>query len=164
MSENDSLMTEVGALVQAENLESLDPQCPINDVELDAVERELGVVLPPSYRAFLIVCGSGRVGGVDVFGLPRNHLWGDIVLMNQLAGAHSPPRFLKFASNWTGRAYYFDTSVKTGDREWPVVVLEPFDTHRQVAGNFLEFLRKLAQGPITIMLERNPKAPVPSSR
>jgi len=158
MSQNDTLMTEVLALIQAENQALLDPQSPVSDIELDAVERELGVVLPPSYRTFLKVCGAGRVGGVDVFGLPRNHLWGDIVLMNQLAGAPCSPRFVKVATSWTGRAYYFDTSVRTADCEWPVVVLEPPGTRRLVACNFLEFMRRLVQGPITVELETFAKA------
>jgi len=132
----------------------MDPRSPVLDVEVDAVERELGLVLPPSYRAFLKACGAGRVGGVDVFGLPRNHLWGDIVLMNELAGVPSPPCCLKFASTWTGRAYYFDTSVKTADGEWPVIVQEPPGSRRLVAGNFLEFMRKLVQGPISVSLVR----------
>jgi len=154
MNENDKLMTEVLALIQAENLAPLDPQTPVLDVELDAVERELGVALPPSYRTFLKVCGAGRVGGVDVFGLPRNHLWGDIVLMNELAGAPAVPCHLKFASTWTGRAYYFDTSLGTADCEWPVVVLEPPGRPRLVACSFREFMRKLVQGPITVQLVR----------
>src|SRR5271165_5880368 len=109
MGEHDSLLSE----------------CPVSDVEVDAVERELQIRLPRSYRAFLKLCGAGRVGSVDVFGLPRNHLWGDIVLMNQLPGSHWPSGYVKIASHWTGRAYFFDVTQKSPDCDWPVVALEP---------------------------------------
>jgi hypothetical protein len=150
MGEGDCLKTEILDLVQTEKCSAVDSACPVRDVELDAVERELRVVLPRSYRTFLKVCGAGRLGTVDVFGLPRNYLWGDIVLMNQLAGTDYTPRYVKFASNWTGRAYYFDTAVGTGDAEWPVVVLDPAGSRRLVACNFLEFMRILVHGPITV--------------
>jgi hypothetical protein len=120
---------------------------------VDAVERELHVVLPASYRLFLKRCGAGRLGTIDLFGLPRNRLWGDIVLMNELCGAGKELRYLKFASDWIGRAYYFDTSEQRSDGEWPVVVLEN-DCRRLVACNFLDFLGKLIQGPITVQLEQ----------
>jgi hypothetical protein len=128
--------------------------CPVTDIEIDAVERELGIKLPASYRWFLKLCGTGRVGTVDVFGLPRNDLWGDIVLMNQLSDTQTFPRFIKFASDWTGRTYYFDTSGKAPDDDFPVVVLAPPGPAHLVACSFLDFLGKLVQGPISIELKR----------
>ena len=154
MDKNDVIFTAVAAMDQAKDGRAPGPQSPVSDIELDAVGRELGVILPPSYRKFLKRCGAGRVGTVDIFGLPRNNLWGDIVLMNQLSREHYSRSYLKFASDWTGRAYYFDTSQKSPDGEWPVVVLDAPDCPRLLACNFLDFMGKLVQGPITIEIAR----------
>ncbi len=154
MTQTDSVVTEAVAELLAGKRKPGQASCPVSDVEIDAVERELGIELPPSYRGFLKLCGTGRVGTVDVFGLPRNDLWGDIVLMNQLGDSQTFPRYLKFACDWTGRTYYFDTSAKAPDAEWPVVVLDQYGPAHQLACNFLDFLGKLVQGPITIELKR----------
>jgi hypothetical protein len=154
MADPDAIWKELVALVKTRDWHSPDAQSPISDVELDAVERELRIPLPPSYRSFVKRCGSGRVGLVDVFGLPRNRLWGDVVLMNQLAEGDKPGAYLKFATDWTGRSYYFDTSGDLRDSEWPVVVLGPDDLPRRVAGSFLDFMGRLVQGPITVELTR----------
>jgi hypothetical protein len=154
MTANDAILTEIVALFKAGDQQSPEPLSPVSDVELDAVGRELGIVLPPSYRKFLKRCGAGRVGTVDVFGLPRNHLWGDIVLMNQLGADDKPASYIKFASDWTGRAYYLDTSRSVANFEWPVVVLDVPNPPRVVACNFLDFMGKLVQGLITVELKR----------
>jgi hypothetical protein len=62
VDEDDRFNLVFAALVQVENGCSADRTCPVCDVEVDAVERELHVVLPRSYRAFLRWCGTGRVG------------------------------------------------------------------------------------------------------
>jgi antitoxin YobK len=154
MSASEAILTDIVALVKSNTRQKTEAQCPVTDIELDAVERELGMRLPSSYRQFLKRCGAGRVGNVDVFGLPRNRLWGDLVLMNELAGRQQPAGYLKFAVDWTGRAYYFDTSKPSADAEWPVLVLDAPDAPRLVASSFLDFVGKLIQGPITIELQR----------
>ncbi len=157
MSHSDSVLSEAVALILAKEGNVGLTRCPVTDVEIYAVERELRTGLPASYRQFLKLCGAGRVGTVDVFGLPRNHLWGDIVLMNELVDADKPPGYIKFASDWTGRAYYFDTSRTAADADWPVVVIESLREPRLVAHNFLEFVGKLVQPPITVELNGNAK-------
>jgi SMI1-KNR4 cell-wall len=153
----DSVLSDAVGLILATEDNSGLTRCPVSDVEIDAVERELRIGLPASYRQFLKLCGAGRVGTVDVFGLPRNHLWGDIVLMNELVDADKPPGCIKFASDWTGRAYYFDTSRTAADADWPVVVMESSREPRLVARNFLEFVGKLVQPPITVELKGKAK-------
>jgi SMI1-KNR4 cell-wall len=151
MTEVDSrLKAEIVTLVQADDGWPAELAYPVDDVELDAVERELGVVLPRSYRVFLRWCGAGRVEAVDLFGLPRNSLWGDVVLMNQLILSGHPPWYVKFARDHTGRDYYFDTEAITPDGECPVVVPELSGIRRVVAGNFLEFLGKVRHGAISM--------------
>jgi hypothetical protein len=119
---------------------------PISDVELWAVEHELGTLLPPSYHAFVRHFGSARVGEHELFGLPRNQLWGDIVLMNQLAIPILLPAYVMFSQDRQGRQYCFDVSRRDADGECPVVAgSAPMIT---VAQNFLAFLCKVVFGEI----------------
>jgi SMI1-KNR4 cell-wall len=144
------LKAEIVALVQADDGWPAELAYPVKDIELDAVERELGVVLPRGYRLFLRWCGAGRVGAVDLFGLPRNYLWGDVVLMNQLTLSGHPPWYVKFARDHSRRDYYFDTAAMTPDGECPVVVPEPSGRRQVVAGSFLEFLGNVRHGMISM--------------
>lgn len=119
---------------------------PISDVELWAVERELGTRLPPSYLAFVRLFGWAQVGAHELFGLPRNRLWGDVVLMNQLSVPTLLPTYVMFSRDAEGNQYYFDLSRKEVEVECPVVV--DSTEKRTVAGNFSEFLYKVAFGEI----------------
>jgi hypothetical protein len=112
---------------------------PIPDLELWAVEKELGIALPESYRAFIRRFGSGRVRDYDLFGVPRNHLWGDIVLMNALAAPTLPPAYVIFSQDYRGWDYCFDTSRRDAEGECPVVVFRTA-VRATVARNFVEFL------------------------
>jgi hypothetical protein len=114
----------------------------ITDVELDAVERELKARLPRSYRVFLRYFGSQTLPDHDLFGLPRDRLWGDIVLMNDL-DAH-PRHYVKFTEDGEGRCYYFDTSRVDDDEECPVVVRDGAGDETEVAPTFLTFLASAA--------------------
>ncbi|HBI42681.1 MAG TPA: hypothetical protein DDY78_07465 [Planctomycetales bacterium] len=110
----------------------------VTDLELDAVERELGAPLPQSYRAFLRSFGSQSSPEHELFGLPRDRLWGDIVLMNHLDSTR-PPHYVKFTEDGEGRSYYFDTT-KMDEGECPVIVRDRAGDEREVACSFLHFL------------------------
>src|SRR5688572_8116700 len=56
---------------------------PVSTEQIVAAEQELGVDFPESYRAFLRLYGAGRLEWLDIFGLPQDRLWGDVVAMNQ---------------------------------------------------------------------------------
>ncbi len=147
MIERDgTLIGKLIALIRGENDKSPHPESSVADVELSAVERELGVSLPRSYRGFLRSFGCARVGMHDVFGLPRNRLWGDIVLMNELTGEALPSRYVKFSRDREGREYYFDTSRAGAGGECPVIVFGSAPGGTIVARDFLDFLRKAAWG------------------
>jgi SMI1-KNR4 cell-wall len=116
--------------------------CRITDVELDAAERELRARLPRSYRVFLRYFGAQALPDHDLFGLPRDRLWGDIVLLNDL-GAH-PRHYVKFTEDGEGRSYYFDTTRVDDDGECPVVVRDGAGDEAEVAPTFLMFLASAA--------------------
>jgi hypothetical protein len=116
----------------------------VTDLELDAAERELGAPLPQSYRAFLRSFGSQSAPEHELFGLPRDRLWGDIVLMNHLDWTR-PPYFVKFTEDGGGRSYYFDTA-RMEDGECPVIVRDRVGDQTEVARGFLHFLTLAALG------------------
>jgi len=110
----------------------------LTDLELDAAERELGAPLPQSYRAFLQSFGSHSSPKHELFGLPRDRLWGDIVLMNHLDSTR-PRYFVKFTEDGGGRSYYFDTA-RMEEGECPVIVRDRAGDEREIACSFLHFL------------------------
>lgn len=142
MTDQDDCAADLVALMQGDDCRSLPPEGLTPDVELGAVERELGVVLPRSYRAFLRQFGSARVAGREVFGLPRNRLWGDVVLMNQLAAPALPAGYVMVSRDRRGQAYCLDTGRRGADGECPVVALGAGPGGTPVAPTFLAFLCK----------------------
>jgi hypothetical protein len=124
------------------------PSTSISDSELRAVEQELGVSLPRSYQVFLRYFGSENPFSHDLFGLPRDRLWGDIVLMNELEPLCPPRGLVKFTEDDFGHAYFLDTSRMDAEGECPVVRRGPDDRETTVADNFLDFLRKVYSGRI----------------
>jgi len=144
MEVEDLAKTEIAALVNRTFGSFPDPSVLISDSELDAIEHELGVRLPQSYRTFLRYFGAEVRCCQEFFGVPRDGLWGDIVLMNEVDQSPRPPGLVKFAMNDDGGAYYLDTTRRDAEGECPVVRLDP--AHRKVvaASNFIEFFHGLA--------------------
>ena len=142
----DPLTRAVAAHLDAEAVWSADQGGPVSDSEVRAVERELRVSLPRSYLAFLRLFGSARVGSHEVFGLPRNRLWGDVVLMNQLPHPTDPPHYVKVSRDRNGGDYYLATSQMNAEGECPVIQLAPPTGEIVVAASFLDFLHKARTG------------------
>src|SRR4051812_6271810 len=88
----------------------IDSSEPATLERIEAAERELGIRLPDNYRAFLTHCGCGRLGWLDLFGLPSDRLWGDIVMMNELAPVKAPASYVLIARDPRGNFYALDTS------------------------------------------------------
>lgn len=120
--------------------------CPASEEYISAAERELGVVYPRSYRSFLRYFGTGTLHYFEIYGIPMNHLWGDVVMMNQLSSQPVPARFVKFTEKAGERGYYFDTSQMNSERECPVVAIGSGREAYPIADSFLDFLRKVGEG------------------
>jgi hypothetical protein len=115
---------------------------PVSEDEIRAAEKALGVGFPASYRLFLREFGAGTVHRYDLFGLPRDHLWGDIVMMNQLASRSLPRHYVKITEDLDGRAFYLDTSRMDLAGECPVVAFGGGANGRIIAACFADFLRR----------------------
>lgn len=144
----DPLTRAVAAHLDTETVWAADLGGPVSDSEMRAVERELQVSLPRSYLVFLRLFGSARVGSHDIFGLPRNRLWGDIVLMNQLPHPTQLPHYVKVSRDRNGCDYYLDTSHMNAEGECPVIQLAPPTGEIVVALSFLDFLHKARTGAV----------------
>jgi hypothetical protein len=142
MKELDDCIVAVLALVQDPFASLLPLNDPVPDVELRAVERELGVSLPRTYLAFLRASGSGWLAGHELYGLPCHGLWGDVVLINDLGPRALPQGFVKFSRDRKGRQFYFDTARGDKNGECPVAVLDLADGVTTVAVGFREYLQK----------------------
>ncbi len=148
MSEPDPLATAIGQLVADEAGLQVECSGPATEDEIAAAEKALGVRLPRSYRAFLRQFGAGYLNAYDIFGLPGDRLWGDVVMMNQIAPNPRPSHLVKFTDDVGDYGFYLDTSRIGGDGECPVVVFGPGEDGCVVADNFLDFLRKAREGLI----------------
>jgi hypothetical protein len=141
----EAILEQIVDLIHGEQCWSVELSKPISDTELWAVENELGTRLPWSYLTFLRHFGWARVGAYEIFGLPRNRLWGDIVLMNDLYAPALPAAHVVFSEDRLGRKYCFDTSNFDMESECPVYVLG--SAHENlIAHSFLQFLENAALG------------------
>ncbi len=140
------------------------PNHGITDLELIAAEEQLGARLPRSYRAFLRYFGSRAIPGSDLFGLPRDGLGHDIVLVNEVTRSDRPLHLILFATN-DEHHFYFDTRRRNRCGECPVVVRDRSGFQREFARSFLHFLKKMASsrtGPTQMQAQREKVADVPA--
>jgi antitoxin YobK len=146
MPRPDALVAAIGELVEGGS--TTGPECsgPATEDEIAAAEKELRVKFPKSYRAFLRQYGAGYLNAYDIFGLPGDRLWGDVVMMNQLSATPRPCHLVKFTEDVGGYSFYLDTSRIGSDGECPVVVFGPGEDGSVVADSFLDFLRKGCEG------------------
>lgn len=118
----------------------IDSSGPATHERIEAAERELRVLFPASFRAFLMHYGSGRLGWLDLFGLPSEWLWGDIVMMNELAPVKAPAPYVLIARDLRGNFYALDTSRPD---DGPVIRLATDGARGEEARSFTAFLRKV---------------------
>lgn len=147
MQEAETLYLELAELIQSWGDASFTYAGPASEEEIAAAERELHVVFPRSYRVFLRHYGSGTMP-YEIFGLPGDSLWGDLVMMNQLESDPMPSHYIRFTDRIGEYTYYLDTSQLDAEGDCPVVMFGPDEEGTIVADNFLDFLRKLSAGLI----------------
>jgi hypothetical protein len=119
----------------------------VTDVELDAAERELGVSLPAVYRAFLGLYGARSVPFCNLYGLPRDRMWGDVVMMNRL----DPERILdlvKIGEDGYGRSFYLDTSRMDEQGDCPIAVRVSGGNLVEVVPSFVDFLAAASRSAV----------------
>jgi antitoxin YobK len=146
MAEHDSVALVLAELTRDWDGEPVELSGPASEDEVRLAERELGVVFPASYRAFLRTYGAGTLPYCEIFGIPGDRLWGDVVMMNQVPPHRPPAHYVKFTADVGDLGYYLDTSRWDAAGECPVVVFGPGDDGRVVADSFLDFLAKAKDG------------------
>jgi hypothetical protein len=129
---------------------------PNSESRVAAVEKELGVPLPRSYRIFLSRFGAAFCHGHDIAGLPdtrgsdvESPFWVHVADVSKSRWidrhGHGVDRHLVYLSDDGGDiTYYLDTSAMDDEGECPVIALGPGYHGIVVGSTFLEFLAKLA--------------------
>ena len=150
MQQTDSMAAALLELARDWGISLADFSGPVSDEEIDAAQRELGVVFPNSYRVFLHYFGAGCLHHYEIYGIPIDRLWGDVVTMNRLEDASRPNHLVKFTGNVGDFSFYLDTSRMRPDGECPVIALGPGEEPggSVVAESFLDFLCQAREGSI----------------
>lgn len=143
-----TVLNSIGEVREACTDPESDFSGPVSEDEILAAEAALGIRFPASYRAFLLWFGAGDVHYYDIFGLPRDHLWGDVVRMNHTERRVLPQHYLRFTDDVGDYSYYLDTSRMNASRECPVVLFGGGEEGTVVADSFLDFLRMAREGNI----------------
>jgi hypothetical protein len=147
MASHDSIAAEIARLILPWQGTLFQETGPVLPEEISAAEHMLGVEFPPSYRAFLLHFGSGKLHYYHILGIRPESLWHDVVLANQLAVPRMASRYVRVIDTVGEYTFYLDTSRRdrlTG--ECPLVVFGPNVSGRMIAGSFLEFLQKVCAG------------------
>src|ERR1700761_5192839 len=125
---------------------------PNSEAQVAAVEDELGLVLPRSYRIFLRRFGAAVCEGLMIAGLPdtRNTgpeppFWDHVVDSSRSLWpnrhGYGLDRHLVFLTDDGGdMKFYLDTSAMDDSGECPVVAMGPGYPGVVVGSTFLEFL------------------------
>lgn len=117
-------------------------------------EERLGLGLPPSYKWWLREYGGGEIGREEIYSIYEkefeNAAGGDIVfaaLANETNGISGTEK-LFICDPGTDEAWYFDTTQKNADGEYPVYFYDYTDDSSELyANSFAEFLeRKIKEG------------------
>jgi hypothetical protein len=83
---------------------------------------------------------------LEIYGLPRDQFWGDVVTMNRLA--EGPDGCLLLARDRAGNAYYLEVGWRDEDTGGPVTRVGPTGQSQPVADNFWDFFSKATDGEL----------------
>ncbi|HEX5243746.1 MAG TPA: SMI1/KNR4 family protein [Tepidisphaeraceae bacterium] len=137
---------------------------PISEDLLPPIEHELGVSLPRSFRAYLLGFAGGLMLGYEICGIPTEKaripslqldppITGtsesailSIIDANRRRREHQPAGYIYFCGDGGDFAFYFDTNRMTLDGECPVVMYGPGAAGVVVANDYIDFLKRLAEG------------------
>jgi hypothetical protein len=131
---------------------------PVAEADIAAVEQELGVRFPTSYRVFLKHFGAVWLpSSFEVAGLgpgrctdPTPPLWEHVIdvtaQMRRASRGFIPNAYIRFSSDGRDYAFYFDTANVDANEESPVVVLGPGRDALITAHSFVEFVERAVSG------------------
>jgi len=127
------------------------------DANINRVEAELGVTLPPSYRSFLSEFGASLlVAPYEIAGIDPNRsgdappMFSDVVADTRRIRASAPDGvfddLVLISSDGMSHYLYLDTSRHDDSGECPVVVIAPGIEREDVASSFVEFVESVLVG------------------
>jgi hypothetical protein len=137
---------------------------PVSDQEVDTVERELGVRLPRSFRAYLKGFAGGLMFGYEICGIPtpksripsasedsrfadgNDNAIVSIVAANRRRRKSYPPAQIYFCCDGGDFSFFLETARTSPDGECPVLMYGPGASGVQVADTFIDFLKSAAAG------------------
>lgn len=119
---------------------------------IEDAQRELGLGLPETYKAWLQSYGNLFIGDSQVFTLvaveDRDIADEDLIYNARLVSENGfpPPGLLPLYEPGTGEAFYFDTSQGLVSGEYPVIRFDHSDgSFQPCAPSFLQFLAALVR-------------------
>ncbi|HEV8535000.1 MAG TPA: SMI1/KNR4 family protein [Candidatus Limnocylindria bacterium] len=132
---------------------------PRSEALVDAAEGALGLILPPTYREFVLKLGAGNVGSFEVFGVVsadfRNSGIPDAIWLTLRAREEWPLPASMVAVYFDGATGYFvlDTSRRDAEAESPVLrwypgLSSPATAQQVVAPDFGSFLLKTVESAL----------------
>lgn len=115
---------------------------PASRANVDKSERLVGLLFPPSYRAFLYQFGAGSILGREIYGVvPDPEASGTPNVVWQTLDARRtfglPPEYLKLVDLDDSSAIALDASASTHDAEMPVVWIWPGELGADLLGGEL---------------------------
>lgn len=130
---------------------------PASPDQVSAAEAALGVKLPASFRAFLLMHNGGGVHDTSLYGVAAEDGF-DLVRLNLRSREDEVPEHLvAFAATISGDVFCFDTSRGEGG-ESPVLVVDADQGKLiPVADDFLEWLEKLPDLDAELQTTRGPQ-------
>ncbi|MCI0463090.1 MAG: SMI1/KNR4 family protein [Gemmataceae bacterium] len=146
MSDERAIVEAITELVRPWQGPLLHFSGPVSPDEVAWAEQELGVTFPPSYRAFVLHFGSGRILHYRFLGVHSESLWGDVVAVNHLAFPRLPRHLIRVAETLDEHSFHLDTSERDEDGECKVCAYGPGAVGRVVADTFLDLLRRVCAG------------------
>ena len=108
----------------------------LTESDISRAEAVLGVQLPPSYRWWLMRYGGGQIGGDILLGIGPHKDGPDLFTVRQRRAG----RLYFYQGN--EERFFFDTTHRTSDEEFPVMYEEDAADPSVFAATFADFLRR----------------------
>ncbi len=141
-------MINKALLLIEENIEEADFFGKIDNSTIEKCENHLGVLLPLSYKEFILKYGSGDILGIEIYGLVGNIIENEKgipstvwITMNSRDDQHIklPKKYIIIGVTGYGPYYVIDTS-ELNNNEAPVYIWDIGDNRKKIADSFGQFI------------------------
>ncbi len=103
--------------------DDVDLRGPVDEAQVDEAEKALGCQLPPQYKSFLLICGSGEIGPEDFVGLGGPDHLHIVKLTSRLRNRQNPlpENLLPLRADGFGNYDCIDLSKPTSNGECSII-------------------------------------------